>query len=57
MLPSDEVLLELVGDTSFGTLCDHAGSARTGAELLHTAAADWLTWSIARAAVEVAVAS
>ena len=55
LLPRDEVLHGWVGDPSFGTLRDHAGSSRTGAEMLH-AAADWLTWSIARAAVEAVAA-
>jgi hypothetical protein len=55
VLPGDDVLLSWVRDTSFGTLRDHAGSARTGAEMLRTAA-DWLTWSIAQEAVEAVAA-
>lgn len=55
LLPRDEILKRWVRDASFGTLRDHAGSSRTGAEMLHTAA-DWLTWSIARAAVEATAA-
>ena len=55
LLPGDAALLGWVRDPSFGALRDHAGSARTGAEMLDTAA-DWLTWSIAQASVEVAAA-
>jgi hypothetical protein len=55
VLPGDDVLMRLVRDTSFGTLRDHAVSARTGAEMLRTAA-DWLTWSIAHEAVEAVAA-
>jgi len=55
VLPRDELLIGWLCDPSFGALRDHAGSSRTGAEMLH-AAADWLTWSIARAAVEAAAA-
>jgi hypothetical protein len=35
VLPGDDVLMRWVRDTSFGTLRDHAGSARTGAEAAH----------------------
>lgn len=56
VLPPDEDLTGWVRDTSFGTLYDHACSARTGADMLQTAA-DWLTWSIARAALEAAAAT
>jgi hypothetical protein len=55
LLPGDEALLGWVRDPSFGALRDHGGSARTGAEMLDTAA-DWLTWSIARASIEVTAA-
>jgi hypothetical protein len=55
LLPCDEVLLRWVRDPSFRTVSDHSGSSRTGADVLHTAA-DWLVWSIARAAVEAVAA-
>ena len=47
--------MEWVRDPSIGTFDDYAGLARTGAEMLDRAA-DWLTWSLSHAAVQVAVA-
>ena len=56
LLPCDEVLVRWVRDPSFGTVSEHSGASRTGADVLHTAA-DWLVWSIARAAVEATAAA
>ena len=55
VLPRDDILIGWLHDSSFGTLHDHPGSSRTGAEMLH-AAAYWLTWSIAQAAVQATAA-
>ena len=55
LLPSDAALLGWVRDPSFGALRDHAGAARTGAEMLDTAV-DWLTWSIAPGVLVVVAA-
>lgn len=38
---------------AFASLSDPDGSSRTGVEMLHTAA-DWLTWNLARTAIEIA---
>ena len=55
MTPGPEVLTEWARDPSFGTLYDYCGGASTGAEMLEEAVS-WLTWSLARSAVEVGVA-
>jgi hypothetical protein len=52
LMPDEGILIGWVRDLSVGTLRDPDGSSRTGVEVLHTAA-DWLTWSLARAAMEV----
>ena len=56
MTPRPEVLIVWARDPSFGTLFDYCGDASTGAEM-HQAAVYWLTWSLARSAAEVVVAS
>jgi len=55
IVPSDEVLIGWIRDLSFATISDPSSSSRTGADMLHSAA-DWLTWSIALAAVEAVAA-
>ena len=55
MTPGPEVLTEWARDPSVGTLYDYCGDASTGAEMLEEAVS-WLTWSLARSAVEVVVA-
>jgi hypothetical protein len=55
LVPDDGILIEWIRDPSFGTLSDRDGSSRTGVEMLQTAA-DWLTWNLVRAAVEVGAA-
>lgn len=52
LIPQDDELREWIRDPAFGTLRDDAGAACTGAEMLEEAAG-WLTWSLARASVEV----
>lgn len=52
--PSLETLVDWIRDPSFGTLVDHVGSS-TGIEMLQ-AAANWLTWSVARDALDVFIA-
>ncbi|MDQ3149805.1 MAG: hypothetical protein M3Q38_07790 [Chloroflexota bacterium] len=49
LTPSDEVLLQWLGDPSFGTLSD--GCSATGEEALRDAA-DWLIWRVCNDAVE-----
>jgi len=56
LMPPDDVLEDWVRDPSFGTLGDHSGASRTGAELLHDAAY-WLTWSVAHDAVDAVAAT
>lgn len=53
LIPPDAALKLWVRDPSFGSLSDHTGSARTGVELLHEIVG-WLTWSLARDAVDIA---
>lgn len=55
LVPSRAILIGWARDASFGSLSDPGRSSRTGAEMLHEAA-DRLTWSVARAAVEVVAA-
>jgi hypothetical protein len=55
MTPRPEVLIGWTRDPSFGTLYDYCGDASTGAEKHHEAVF-WLTWILARSAVEVVVA-
>lgn len=54
LMPSPDLLREWIRDPCFGTLHDDVGSS-TGADMLR-AAADWLTWSVARDAVDVIIA-
>jgi hypothetical protein len=54
LVPFPDVLREWIRDPCFGTLHDDVGSS-TGADMLR-AAADWLTWSVARDAVDVIIA-
>ena len=56
LLPPAHVLIEWIRDPSFGTILDYAGFSRTGAEMLHQAA-DWLTWTVARDALDVFIAA
>jgi hypothetical protein len=52
LMPPKRVLIDWIRAPMFGTLRDHTGTAATGAEMANQAA-DWLIWSLARAAVEV----
>ncbi|MGI8803326.1 MAG: hypothetical protein ACR2KV_14365 [Solirubrobacteraceae bacterium] len=56
LIPQKEVLLAWIRDPSFGALVDPADCSNTGAEMLE-AAVHWLTWILARAAVEVFAAA
>ena len=51
IMPGDDTLVAWIRDPTFATVLDPIGSARNGAEML-TQAADWLTWSVSRDAVE-----
>lgn len=55
LTPRPEVLIVWVRDPSFGTLYDYCGDASTGSEM-HQEAVYWLTWSLARSAVEAVAA-
>ena len=55
LMPPDDVLKGWVRNPSFGTISDHLGASRTGAEVLH-AATYWLTMGIALDAVDVVAA-
>ena len=56
LLPPAHELVEWIRDASIGTIIDDAGLSRTGAEMLHQAA-DWLTWTVARDALDVFIAA
>ena len=51
LMPGDDTLVAWIRDPAFATVIDPIGSARNGAEML-SQAADWLTWSVSRDAVE-----
>lgn len=53
LLPLDPIAW--IRDPSFGSLRDHSRCSSTGTEMFHTAA-QWLTWSLARAAADVFIA-
>lgn len=55
LMPPDDVLKGWVRNPTFGTISDHLGVSRTGAEVLHQAAY-WLTLRIALDAVDVVAA-
>ena len=51
LMPDDDTFIVWIRDPAFATVIDPIGSARNGAEML-SQAADWLTWSVSRDAVE-----
>jgi len=55
LLPPAHLLIDWIRDPSFGTILDYPRFSRTAAEMLHQAA-DWLTWTVARDALEVFIA-
>ena len=50
-MPGADALADWLRDPAFGSVIDPVGSAQTGEQMLEHAA-DWLTWSVSRDAVE-----